>query len=128
MPQLLVMQYAKKYGFNVYLNEGNTIGIPLDAYIPELKLAFEFPYKGTAAEGNIQMVIEHLCRKRGIICEHIGVKKEPEEICMEIKQGFARTHTFIQSDNAHDIAVARERLFEILRNTSRVADAESERA
>ena len=128
LPQLLVMQYAKKYGFMVCLDDENTIGIPLDAYIPELKLAFAFPHKGTEAEQGIQMVTEHLCRKRGIICEHIGIKKQPEEICIEIKQGFAKTHTFIQSDNAHDIAVARKRLFEILRNTPRVADAESERA
>ena len=112
LPRLLIMQYGSRYGLKVRLKDEETIGVPLDAYIPELKLAFMFPHKGTQAEKNIQMVIEHLCRKRGIQCEYIGVKQSEEEICVAIKQGFYKAHTYIRSDNRKDIDAVRSRFAE----------------
>ena len=103
------MQYASRYGLKVLLKDEETIGVPLDAYIPELKLAFMFPHKGTQAEKNIEMVIDHLCGKRGIQCEYIGIKLSEEEICVAIKQGFYKAHTYIKSDNRRDIEAVKQR-------------------
>ena len=58
------------------------------------------------------MVIEHLCRKRGIQCEYIGVKLSEEEICVAVKQGFSKAHTYIKPDNEEDIEKVRQRFFE----------------
>ena len=112
LPRLLVMHYASCYGLEVRLKDEVTIGVPLEAYIPELKLAFMFSHKGTQKEKNIQMVIEHLCGKRGIQCECIGAKLSKEEICVAIKQGFCKAHTYIKSDNRRDIEAVRIRFAE----------------
>ncbi len=109
LPQLLVMQYASRYGFEIKIDDEETIGVMLDAYIPELELAFVFPYKGTQAERDSGIVIDHLCSKRGIQCVHISVNQSPNELCVAIKQGFAKTHLFIKSDNKRDIGIAGSR-------------------
>ncbi len=109
LPQLLVMQYASRYDLEIRIDDEDTIGVPMDVYIPELNLAFVFPYKGTETERNTGMVIDHLCSKRGIHCEYIQAKQEPEDLCLAIKQGFSKAHLFITSDNRMDIALVRGR-------------------
>ena len=76
------------------------------------KLAFRFFHKLTQAEKNTQAVVEYLCKRRGMICEHIGMELDEEELCAAIKRGFAKTHTYIKSDNGKDIEEVRQRFFE----------------
>ena len=37
---------------------------------------------------------------------------DEEELCAAIKRGFAKTHTYIKSDNGKDIEEVRQRFFE----------------
>ena len=90
------------------LDDEKVIGVPLDAIIPELKLSFVFPHKGTNREEGVMRVLRHLCEKRGFLHEEIR-EKEPEDICVAIKQAFARAHIYISSDNEQDIVIVRER-------------------
>ena len=108
LPQLLVMYYAQQRKLKVLLDDDNAIGVPLDAVIPELKLSFVFPYKGTNREDSVMEVLKYLCEKRGLLHEEIRAK-EPIEICIAIKQAFARAHIYINSDNEQDVATVRER-------------------
>ncbi len=104
LPQLLVSYYARKNHLKVVLNDENTIGIQISAYIPELRLAFDFPTKGTQREESIRGVIAHLCEKRGIHYVQVAGNQKPEVICAEIRKGFGWAHIFITSDSNQDMA------------------------
>ena len=41
-PQLLLMYYSKMKGLKIKLNSDDEVGLPLDAYFPELDIAFMF--------------------------------------------------------------------------------------
>ena len=90
------------------MDDDRAIGVPLDVVIPAMKIAFVFPYKGTNREQGVLRVMRHLCETRGLIYEEIH-QKEPLEICVAIKQAFARTCTYINTDSEKDLAIIRER-------------------
>ena len=106
LPQLLVMLYARHNGIKVSVNDEEAIGIPLDAYIPELRLAFIFPYKNTQREKDTMTVIKYLCEKRNIVCEAISAK-QGTDLCEAVKRGFQKVHVYLSTDSEKDIAVAR---------------------
>ena len=106
LPQLLVLLYAGRKGIKITLHDEEMIGIPLDVYIPELRLAFLFPYKNTQREKDTMTVIKFLCEKRNIVCEVISAK-QGRELCAAIKRGFIKVHIYLATDNTKDIAVAR---------------------
>ena len=106
LPLMLVGLYAKGKGLKVRLNDENIIGVMLDAVVPELRLAFVFTYKGTDREKNILQVIRHLCKQRDITCVDIPLQ-DPAQMCIAIKQGFAKVHVYISSNNDADIAKLR---------------------
>ncbi len=83
------------------------IGIPLDIYIPELKLAFMFCSRESGKQNNVKAVMEDLCKRRGILCKSIEFGWDMEHLCVSIKQGFAERHTYICSDNQKDLEQAR---------------------
>lgn len=64
-PQLLIMLYAVRNGLKVTTNNDKLIGINLDTYIPELRLAIEAEAT-TITEQRSQMVKEHICECNGI--------------------------------------------------------------
>lgn len=108
IPQLLVLYYAKHNGVKAYVDDDRMIGVPLDVVIPAMKIAFVFPYKGTNREQGVLRVLRHLCETRGLIYEEI-YQKDPLEICIAIKQAFAKARIYINSDSEKDIAAVRER-------------------
>ena len=110
LPQLMVMYYAKQNNIKVLLDDDRAIGVPLDALLPALKLAFVFPYKGTNREQGVLRVLRHLCETRGLIYEEIN-QKDPIEICVAVKQAFAKARIYINSDSEKDYAIVRERYF-----------------
>lgn len=115
VPQLLVMLYAGQKGFKVILREDEAIGVPLDVYIPELRLAFLFPHKNTQREKDTLMVVKHLCEKRNITCEII-LKKDDMDLCAAIKMGFSKVHVFIRSDSVNDMSIVKRKYREIREN------------
>ena len=104
----MVMYYAKQNNIKVILDDDRAIGVPLDALLPALKLAIVFPYKGTNREKGILRVLRHLCEKRGFIYEEIN-QKEPIEVCVAVKQAFAKARIYINSDSEKDFEIVRER-------------------
>lgn len=112
IPELLVMFYAWRLKLQVKIRDVETTGFVLDAYLPEIRIAFSFPYKGTQLEEDIGGVIQHLCEKRNIRYISISPKCKKEEICVKIKQAFQKAHLFINSDNQDDLMQIRKSFFE----------------
>ena len=111
--QMLIGLYAKRKGLYIEVQYEKLLGIPLDAYIPELELAFIFPRKRTEHDRIVRKITKDLCSKKRIQCIEI-TKSDLEEICIEVKKGFAQTHTYIGSDIKQDIKMLREQ-FEMRR-------------
>lgn len=112
IPELLVMFYAWRLKLQVKIRDVETTGFVLDAYLPEIRIAFSFPYKGTRLEEDIGDVIQHLCEMRNIRYISISPKYKKEEICVKIKQAFQKAHLFINSDNQDDLMQIRKSFFE----------------
>ena len=111
LPQLLIKYYANQQHIAVAVNDEDTIGVLLDTYIPDLKLAFIVSYKGTQREDAEVNVIAHLCKQRGITLVRLKLGKEREEICSEIRRGFTKSHIFITSDSQKDLQQISEQFF-----------------
>ena len=109
-PQLAISFYARMKGLKTLLNSDTVIGIPLETYISEEKLAIE-----TANENDdIELVKEHLCKARGIHLIKLPYKKKETETeyALKLKQTFRKVHIFISSDVDEDVAFIRNRFFE----------------
>lgn len=111
LPGLLVMLYAGRKKLRVIFGDENAIGARLDAYIPESRLAFVFPDKGTNREQSELEVMRHICERQQIRLEQISYT-DPLKLCTEIKQGFTKCHIYISSDNEKDIAFIRQRFMD----------------
>lgn len=103
LPQLLVLYYAKQNHIKVELDDEDTLGTQISAYIPEIKLAFDFLSKGTQLEKDIGDVTAHLCKQRGIQYVRLGNTQDRVSVCSEIRKGFGKAHIFITSDSDKDI-------------------------
>ena len=85
MPKQLILRYAVQMGMKVIFDDMDTTGILLDAFVPELKIAFVFLKRGTEKENRIIAVQKHLCNMRGIQCVVIGKSTNIENIEKRIK-------------------------------------------
>lgn len=74
----LIQEYARQMGVKVVLNDTATTGMPLDVFIPELKIAFILSRKETDKEKRIIAVQKYLCNVRGLECVVIE-KTEPQK-------------------------------------------------
>lgn len=111
LPQLLIMLYCGRLGFKVRINDEETIGALLDAYIPELNLAIVVIGSGTKTETETILVTKHLCMMRGIQLDTISFKESKEKMCIEVKEAFREAHIFINSDNDDDVGTAHKQFF-----------------
>ena len=111
LPQLLIMLYCGRLGFKVRLNDEETIGITLDAYIPELKLAVALIGNGTKAEEEAVLVTQHLCKVRGLLFDTVSFKDSAEGVCRGVKKAFQGAHIYITSDNDDDVRTAHRQFF-----------------
>lgn len=114
IPELLVMFYAWKLGLKVKVHDEKTIGFMMDAYLPEIGLAFSFPYKGTELEKDVGNVISYLCEKRNIRYVKILSGRKLEDLCIEIKKAFRLKSIFINSDNVEDMIQIRKKISKFL--------------
>lgn len=112
LPQLLVLYYAKQNHIKVELDDEDTLGIRISAYIPEIKLVFDFPSKGTQLEKDIGAVTAHLCKQRGIQYIRLSNTQNRESVCSEIRKGFGKAHIFITSDSDEDMRQVYDIFFE----------------
>ena len=111
LPQLLIMLYCGRLGFKVRLNDEETIGITLDAYIPELKLAVAVIGNGTKTEEEAVLVTQHLCKVRGLLFDTVSFKDSAEGVCRGVKKAFQGAHIYITSDNDDDVRTAHRQFF-----------------
>lgn len=109
-PKLAVMYYAGKKGLSVQTNYDKGIGIPLEIYIPEERVAIE-----TSTESKkIELLKNHLCEKRNIKRLLVPYEIGDDEITFaaRIKKALHGVHIFITSDERQDIRVIRKKYFE----------------
>lgn len=85
LPGQLIQEYAKQLGLEVVLDDTATTGIPLDAFVPELKTAFILSQRNTDKENRIIAVQKHLCNVRGLECVVIEKTANPKVIEKKIK-------------------------------------------
>ena len=107
-PQLLIMLYAVRNGLKVTTNNDKLIGINLDTYIPELRLAIEAEAT-TITEQRSQMVKEHICECNGIRYVKLKHSNDLVKTAQSIKEAFRKCHTFFQTNDEEDIEILRTR-------------------
>ena len=107
-PQLLIMLYAVRNGLKVTKNNDKLIGINLDTYIPELRLAIEAEAT-TITEQRSQMVKEHICECNGIRYVKLKHSNDLIKTAQSIKEAFRKCHTFFQTNDEEDIEILRTR-------------------
>ena len=108
-PQLAIKYYAERRGLVVnYYNE-TAIGIPIDAYIPEIKLAIDVEHDSK----DISRIKAHLCKQRGIRYNMIEnrIDESEENLICRIMKAFQGVHIFIRADAERDAAFIRQRFF-----------------
>jgi len=84
-PRQIILQYANKLGVDVLFDDEDTIGIPMDVYIPALKLAIIWGKRQTDKERRMVTIQEFLCHAHGIECKVIANMDDPEVIKREIE-------------------------------------------
>ncbi len=116
-PKLTVMFYAGMKQISVQTNSDEIIGIPLEIYIPDEKVAIE-----TYNESEqIEVLKEHLCKKRNIKLLKVPYKigNDETEFASKVKKALRNVHIFITSNEVQDTAFIRQRFFEWRRNQYR---------
>ena len=107
-PQLLIMLYAVRNGLKVTTNNDKLIGINLDTYIPELRLAIEVEAT-TITEQRSQMVKEHICECNGIRYMKLKHSNDLIKTAQSIKEAFRKCHTYFPTNDEEDIEILRTR-------------------
>ena len=110
LPQLLTVLYCGRLGLKVKINDSSIFGLPIDAYIPDLKLAMLARTANTKAENDGALVLRHQCKLRESLLAEIPITTS-EDICLSVKRGFSLAHVYIPSDGERDIDIARNRFF-----------------
>ena len=99
--QLLVSLYAKQYNMRVATFDDSIIGLPLEAYIPDMFSAIERVNEKTGNE-NERAVKEHLCKMNGISYFEVSAKTRIE-LADKIKKIFREKNIYILSNSQEDI-------------------------
>lgn len=109
-PQLAVSYYAGKKGLQVRLNTDIEIGLPLETYIVNERLAIEAKVLSEEKE----RLKAYICRKQGIKLLKLPYKANEGEIeyIRKIKKAYQSVHIFIASDDEKDAAIIRKRFKE----------------
>ncbi len=100
--------YAVKEGFHAYLNTDEGLGIPVDAYIPELKLVIDI---WTTERNN--KVKKFLFERNGITYAVVpdGIAVKETEVLRKVREDFCEVHIYISSDEEKDEAFIRSWFF-----------------
>lgn len=109
-PQLAVSYYAGKKGLQVRLNTDIEIGLPLETYIVNERLAIEAKVLSEEKE----RLKAYICRKQGIKLLKLPYNADEGEIeyIRKIKKAYQSVHIFIASDDEKDTAIIRKRFQE----------------
>ena len=102
--------YAAQNNVKAEYGKDSTLGIPLEIYIPEERIAFET----SQSSESMDTLKEHLCHKRGIKLISVLWKANEDEIeyATRVKDAFRRVHIFITSNTEEDVEYIRHRFTE----------------
>ena len=105
-PQLAFQYYARRFGLHIVYSSEEIIGMPLDIYIPDERLAISV-YRGNE---KTERVKEHLCQKRQI--RYIRLPYTNRRLAYEYVQSiiklFQMMHIYFSTDIDRDIFQIRE--------------------
>lgn len=106
---LLIILFAGRNGFRLVLEDETLIGIPLQAYIPELSLAIDVQSIESKEAQRQCLVKAHLCDRQGVNYSVVPYHKEMsyEELVNGICSAFRRAHFHVEHDVETDIMLAR---------------------
>lgn len=108
-PAFLVSMYATQNECRAVLNSDKQIGLTLDIYIPELRLAIDYTKPTNIEERNAEEIKKHICVKNGIkYCRQPYAGNEIE-YATNIKRLLRQEHIFIVSDTKNDIAIIHDK-------------------
>lgn len=109
-PKLLVMYYTQQKNLRILIDTSDVIGLPIEIYIPDEKLALET----SNHRQEVEQLKRYLCQKRGIKFLKIPYKDGSGEadFAERIKRVFRSVHVFILSDEFEDVKFIRKSFFE----------------
>ncbi len=109
LPKLAIMVYAGMKKMSAKFDDDSIIGIPLESYISEEKLAIET----SKPNENEYRIKQHLCKKRNIKLVYVPYGRTDEISLLEkIKQAFRSVHIYINSDTEKDAEIIRQRFYD----------------
>lgn len=109
-PKLIIGFYARKKGLRVLNDSDKVIGLLLETYIPEEKLAIESCFDTEINE----KLKEYICKRQGIKLVKIPFEMGLGEskYAHQIKKTFQNLHIYISSDENEDVDFIRKSFFE----------------
>lgn len=111
-PKLLIAYYAKKEGLKVRLDSEKDIGIRLEAYLPDERIAIETTDKPTRQNSDRERIKDYICSRQGIRLFRVPYEQaHEEEYAGRIKAVFRSTHIFLRTDERADVKQIREMFF-----------------
>lgn len=107
LPQLAIKYYAEMKGLTAWFYAAEVIGLPLDVYLPEEKLAIAVNTETEAMD----RVKEHLCRKRGIRYIKMPYRNctVASDYMYDIIKAFQTAHIYFSTDVDRDLVYIRTR-------------------
>ena len=108
--QLLIMYYAKVFGFSIDRNNKDITGMVIDIYIPELNLAIDITETNKESE-NRSKVNEYICKKQRINYSGILLGSDIRKQTFDIRKALQKCHIYIKSDSDEDIQILRNWFF-----------------
>lgn len=116
-PQLLLSLYARRLGVQV-INDGEELtGLPLENYIPDLRIAIE-----TAERQKEEAKVKgYICEKRGIRYVWVPLRRKDSlsEYAQRVKLALQKVHVYFPSDEEQDVELLR-RLFDDWRRKAEI--------
>ena len=104
LPQLATIYYAGKNGLKVKTDAETFIGIPVTAYIPEIRLIIDV--SNSPKEKKLK---QYICNMNNIKYISMREKLPEDEIMSNIRAAFSAVHIYLKSSASEDLAKIRER-------------------
>ena len=100
-PYLIIGYYMHKAGLKTISNSDEIIGIPLDIYVPEERVAINI---GIQAE-ETEIIKQHICKKNSIKLVSLVFKESEseEEYALKVLKLLRSIHTFIKTNVDDDL-------------------------
>ena len=107
------MLYARKEDLKILVNTDTQIGLTLETYLPQLRLAIESSIPTTREERDAIEIKQFICKKNNIELIRIPYKQglDETECADKIKAIFAKYNCLITSDSEQDIELLRSRFY-----------------